>query len=177
MDAVNVGDTALQVGDFTTNLFSNSTLIISNFLILIGLTVIFILISYRSRASIISLTVAFYMGYALYLVFPYSKEIIASGGEPTTKAVISIMIYLACCAIPFIFVERLVTGGIGVVSVFPRFGLSFLSAAFLMALAYHVFQVSEIYTFPEPLNSLFAPDQFFFYWFIAPLIGLLILVH
>lgn len=177
MDAVNVGDTALQIGDFTTGLFANSTLLISNFIVLIVLTVLFVLISYRSRAGIISLAVSFYMGYALYIVFPYSSQIIDSGGSPVVKALISVAIYAACCAIPFLFIERLVTGGIGVVSVFPRFGLSFLCAAFLMALSYHTFQIHEIYTFPEPLNSLFAPDQFFFYWFVAPLIGLFILVH
>lgn len=174
---MDINQTAQQVSDITTGLFANSTTVLSNFLILVALTVLFILISYRSRAGIISLSIAFYMGYAIYLVFPYSKDIIASGGSPIVKAGISIAIYAACCAIPFLFVERLVKGGIGVISVFPRFGLSFLSAAFLMALAYHVFLINNIYTFPEPLNSLFAPDQYFFYWFVAPLVGLLLLVH
>jgi hypothetical protein len=63
------------------------------------------------------------------------------------------------------------------ISIFPRIVLSFLSAAFLMALAYHVFHVTNIYTFPEPMNTLFAPDQYFFWWFAAPLIGLLLFVH
>ncbi len=174
---MDVNQIAQQVSDVTTGVFSNSSTVISNFLILLALTVVFVLISYRSRAGIISLTVAFYVGYAIYLVFPYSKDIIASGGSPMIKAIISIAIYAACTAIPFLFIERLVSGGIGVVSVFPRFGLSFLCAAFLMALAYHVFAINNIYAFPEPLNSLFAPDQYFFYWFIAPLVGLLLLVH
>jgi len=174
---MDINNIAQQVSDVTLGLFSNSTLVVGNFLILIALTVLFILISYHSRAGIISLSISFYMGYALYLVFPYSKDIIAAGGSPIVKAVISIGIYAACCAIPFMFVERLVKGGIGVISVFPRFGLSFLSATFLLALAYHVFLINNIYAFPEPINSLFAPDQYFFYWFAAPLVGLLILVH
>ncbi len=172
MDAI-----AQQVSDIATSVAANSWSIGSNFIILAVLTVAFILLSYRSRAGIISLIVAFYIGYAIYLVFPYTKMIVDAGGSSMMKAVISISVYLLACIVPYLFIERLVSGGIGVLSVFPRFGLSFLAAAFLMALAYHVFPVSHIYTFPEPMNSLFAPDQYFFWWFAAPLVGLLLLVH
>lgn len=168
---------AQQISDVATSAAGSSMVVLSNFIVLVVLTIVFVLISYRSRAGIISLVVSFYAGYAIFVVFPYSKDIIASGGSPLVKAGISVAIYAICCIVPFIFVERLVSGGIGVLSVFPRFGLSFLASTFLMALAYHVFHVNNIYTFPEPLNTLFAPDQFFFWWFIAPLLGLLVLVH
>ena len=168
---------AIQVSQVATNAWAHSYAVASNFLILVVLTVMFILLSYRSRAGIISLLIAFYVGYALYMVFPYTKTVIDAGSTPITKAGLSIALYLLMCIFPYRFVNRLVSGGIGVLSVVPRFALSFLSAAFLLALAYHVFPVSHIYTFPEPMNSLFAPDQYFFLWFVAPLIGLLILVH
>jgi hypothetical protein len=168
---------AQQISDVATVAAANSWAIGSNFLILAVLTVVFILISYRSRGGIISLLVAFYIGYAIYLVFPYTKDIVGAGGDPMMKAIISISIFAIACIVPFLFIERLVSGGIGVLSVFPRFGLSFLAATFLMALAYHVFAVNNIYTFPEPMNTLFAPGEYFFWWFAAPLIGLLLLVH
>ena len=168
---------AIQVSDIATKAAANSWAVMSNFLILVVLTVGFILLSYRSRAGIISLLVAFYAGYAIYLVFPYTQSIVSSGSTPLIKAGISLLIYTVCCIFPFLFVERLVQSGIGVISVVPRFGLSFLAATFLMALAYHVFSVNAIYTFPEPMKSLFAPNQYFFWWFIAPLVGLLLLVH
>ena len=169
----------LQVGNIATEFASHSMTIASNFLILASLTLLFIVISYRSRSgmNIIALTLSFYVGYALFLVFPYTKDIVASGGSPIMKAVISIGIFVIGCIPGFIFIHRLITGGIGLISVFPRFGLAFLSAAFLMALAYHTFHVNNIYTFPEPMNTIFAPDQYFFWWFVAPLIGLLLLVH
>lgn len=166
-----------QVSDVATMAAAHSMTLVGNFLILLILTVVFILFSYRSKAGIISLLLSMYVGYALYLVFPYTKDIIGAAGSPLMKAIISVSIYAIGCIVPYIFVERLVSGGIGILSVFPRFGLSFLAAAFLMALAYHVFPLSHIYTFPEPMNSLFAPDQYFFWWFVAPLIGLLLLVH
>jgi hypothetical protein len=170
-------DIALQVGNYASAAAGNSWGLVSNFLILIGLSVLFVLFSYRSRGGIISLIVAFYVGYAVFLVFPYTKDIIAAGTDPLMKAVISVIVYVICCIVPFMFIERLASGGFGILSVLPRFGLSFLAATFLLALAYHVFHVNNIYTFPEPMNTIFAPDQFFFWWFIAPLLGLLFLVH
>ncbi len=167
----------MQISDLATSAALNSWSVMSNFMILLGLTILFVLISYRSRGGIISLIVAFYVSYALFLVFPYTHDIVATGTTPLLKAIISFIIFAIGCVVPFMFIERLVTGGIGVLSVFPRFGLSFLAATFLMALAYHVFSVNEIYTFPEPMNTLFAPNQYFFWWFAAPLLGLLLLVH
>ncbi|MDB5195274.1 MAG: hypothetical protein JWO84_458 [Parcubacteria group bacterium] len=168
---------ALQISTLATTAASHSWALVSNFLILLVLTVLFILFSYRSRGGILSLILGFYVGYALYLVFPYTSMVLGFGTTPLLKAILSVLMYLVACVIPFLFVERIVSGGYGVLSVLPRFGLSFLAATFLLALAYHVFHVSNIYTFPEPMNTLFAPDQYFFLWFIAPLVGLLLLVH
>ena len=130
-----------------------------------------------AAGGIISLLLSFYAGYAIYLVFPYTDFIISAGGVPLLKAVLSVILFLLSILIPYLFINRLIKGGYGVLSFVPRFVLSFLAACFLIALAYHVFNVTHIYTFPEPMNSLFAPDQYFFWWFIAPLFGLFFLVH
>jgi hypothetical protein len=86
-------------------------------------------------------------------------------------------LYIAATIVPFIFAQRLTHGGIGVLSFVPRFALSFLTAAFILAIAYHVFDLNHLYSFPKPLDQLFAPNQYFFWWFIAPLAGLFFLVH
>lgn len=173
-----VGNVTTQVNTFAATGISNAWLFATNFLALLILTVIMIGFSYKAgRGGIISLLVAFYVGYALYTVFPYSKPIIDAGGSTTIKAGISIVLYLIFTIVPFKFIQRLVGNGFGVLSFVPRFALSFLAAAFLLAVAYHVFHVSNIYTFPEPINTLFAPDKYFFWWFVAPLLGLLFLIH
>lgn len=158
--------------------FQSAWLWIGNFLVLVILTVIMIGFSYKGgRGGIISLIVAFYAGYALYTVFPYTEAIVNAGGTTLIKAMLSVILFAIATFIPFHFIQRLTTGGFGVLSFVPRFALSFLAAAFLMAFAYHVFYITNIYTFPDPINGLFAPDAFFFWWFIAPLVGLLFFVH
>jgi hypothetical protein len=173
-----MNDMVLQVANLATQSTAHVGALIGNFLALVILTGIMIGFSYwGGRAGIISLLVAFYAGYAIYLVFPYTTQVIDAGGAPLLKAILSILMFIIATVIPFLFIQRLVGGGFGVLSFVPRFALSFLAACFLLALAYHVFNFTHIYTFPEPMNTLFAPDQYFFWWFIAPLAGLFFLVH
>ena len=170
-------DIVTNVSSLATSGVESAWLLLGNFLVLLVLTVIMIGFSYKAgRGGIISLTIAFYAGYALYIMFPYTEDILDAGGSSMVKAVISVALYAAATFVPFHFIQRLTTGGFGVLSFVPRFVLSFLAAAFLLSLAYHVFHVSNIYTFPNPINSLFEPKEYFFWWFIAPLVGLLFLV-
>lgn len=167
-----------NVSDIATHGAASAWLLAGNFLALVILALVMIGFSYRSgRGGIISLLLAFYAGYAIYLVFPYTKSILDAGSTPLMKAVVSVILYSIATFIPFHFIQRLTSTGFGVLSFVPRFVLSFLAAAFLLALAYHVFHVQNIYSFPEPLNTLFAPNGYFFWWFIAPLVGLVIFVH
>ncbi|HEX8591216.1 MAG TPA: hypothetical protein VF696_00480 [Candidatus Paceibacterota bacterium] len=171
MDIVN------GVSGLATSGVESVWLLVGNFLILLVLTGLMIGFSYKAgKGGLISLTIAFYAGYAIYMVFPFTDDILEAGGSTIVKAVISIALYAAATFVPFHFIQRLTSGGFGVLSFVPRFVLSFLAAAFLLTLAYHVFDVSNIYSFPNPIDSLFKPDEYFFWWFIAPLVGLLFLV-
>jgi hypothetical protein len=175
---MDVNSLALQVSNLATQSASHAWALVGNFLILVILTGVMIGFSYYGgRGGIISLLMSFYAGYAIYLVFPYTTMIVNAGGTSLMKAILSVILFLLSLIFPYIFINRLIKGGFGVLSFVPRFVLSFLAAAFLIALAYHVFNVTHIYTFPEPMNSLFAPDKYFFWWFIAPLAGLFFLVH
>ncbi|HEV7121528.1 MAG TPA: hypothetical protein VGN56_01725 [Candidatus Paceibacterota bacterium] len=176
MDAVtNVG---LQITDFATKSAGNAQIWAGNFLALLILFGLMIAFSYKAgRGGIISLLLAFYAGYAIYILFPYTNAVVGAGGTPIIKAVISVVIYGIATYVPFHFIQRLTKGGFGVLSFFPRLVLSILAATFLLAVGYHVFHVSNVYTFPEPMNTLFGPDKYFFWWFIAPMLGLIFLVH
>jgi hypothetical protein len=176
MDAIN--QFGNQVTTTSASSAGNLMILGGNFLALVVLFVVMLGFSYKAgRGGIISLLLAFYAGYAIYILFPYTDAIISAGGTQIIKAGISIVIFGIATYLPFHFIQRLTSSGIGVLSFVPRFVLSFLAAAFILALGYHVFHLSKIYTFPEPMNTLFGPDQYFFWWFIAPMIALIFLVH
>ncbi|MBU0750108.1 hypothetical protein KKH15_01165 [Patescibacteria group bacterium] len=163
---------------FITVAFSNVWLLVGNFLILIVLTLGLLIFSHRGgRSALLSLILALYAGYALYIVFPYTDLIVGAGGSPVVQAVISILLFFAGSALPYVLIRRITSGGFGSLSLFPNIILAFLAASFLLTLGYHVFDISNIYSFPAPLDHLFAPQGYFFWWFIAPLVGLYILAR
>ncbi len=172
-------DTSLiEVGNIATELTASAGLWVGNFLALIVLTVILFFFAMRSgRSGLITLNLALYGGYALYSVFPYRDAFISFGGTPFIQAILSIVLFVAASMGPFIIILRLTAPSFGSLSIIQNFLLSLLAAGFLMALGYHVFDISNIYTFSDPLNQLFAPEGYFFYWFIAPLVGLYFLAR
>ncbi len=168
----------VEVGNIATELGASAWLWAGNFLVLIILTCVIMFFAMRAgRGGLIALILSLYAGYALYTVFPYTGAVIAAGGTDLIKAGLSIILFAAASVVPFILVNRLTGGGFGSLSVIQNFILAFLAAGFMMALAYHVFDISNIYSFPEPLNQLFAPEGYFFYWFLAPLAGLYFIAH
>lgn len=169
---------ALEISTIATSAAESAWVWGGNFLALIILTFVLLFIAIRQGASgLISLNLSLYGGYALYYVFPYRDAIIGIGSTPIIQAIISIGLFVAVTALPFVISLRLTSQSFGQLSIIQNLLLSFAAASFLMALAYHVFNLSNIYTFSDPLNSLFAPEGYFFYWFIAPLIGLYFLAR
>ena len=144
-----------------------------NFIALIILTAILLIFAMRGgRSGLISLMLSFYVGYALYMLFPFANVVVGAGGTPLIKALLSVGMFIAATIIPFLIIKRITGGGFGSLSFFQNLLLSLLASAFLLALGYHVFDIHQIYTFPAPMNQLFEPEGFFFYWFVAPLLGL-----
>ncbi len=173
-----VDSVAIQVSDWATGFAGNAMVWGGNFLILIVLTIILFVFALRKGGSgLVALNLALYAGYALYSVFPYRDVIIGIGATPLVQAAISIGLFVAATILPFILILRLTSQSFGQLSIIFNLGLSFAAACFVLALGYHVFDISDIYTFSAPLNGLFEPEGYFFYWFIAPLVGVFFLAR
>ncbi len=173
-----VDQAALEISNLATSATASAWIWGGNFLILIVLTVIILFFAMHQGASgLISLNLAVYAAYALYTVFPYRESIIQIGATPLVQAILSIGLYMILMALPFMISLRLTAPSFGQLSIFQNLLLSFVAAGFMLALAYHVFGISNIYAFSDPLNSLFAPKGYFFYWFIAPILGLYFLAR
>lgn len=169
---------AIEISSLATSAAASAWLWGGNFLVLIVLTLALLFFAMHQGASgLISLNLAVYAGYALYIVFPYREAVIGIGTTPLIQAILSIGLYIGLMAVPFIISLRLTAPSFGQLSILQNLLLSFAAACFMLALAYHVFDISNIYTFPDPINYLFAPKGYFFYWFIAPLIGLYFLAR
>lgn len=148
----------------------------SDFLIVILLFSSFLLFAYYvGRGPLVAVLLAFYAAYAVYITFPYTSYL------PTAPALIALLahigLYLALTFIFYIILRRVVVSDFLYISIFGLIALSFFGAAFLLALAYHVFPVASVYHFTPAIDILFAAKQYFFWWFIAPAVGLFFLAR
>jgi len=112
-----------------------------------------------------------YIGYALYAIFPYTSDILKFGNTPDIKFFLSLLIYVVAVGISSFILRRSMGYGSG------RNGmnmaiLGLLALGFIFVLLYHVFGITAVFNLPSFVDSLFAPNAFFFYWFAAPLVGL-----
>jgi hypothetical protein len=148
----------------------------SDFLIILVLLSVFFLFAwYVGRGPFVGVLLAFYCAYALYAVFPYMSYL------PTAPAMTALLahigLYSAFTLGFYIILRRVVVSDFLYVGIFGLIALSFLGSAFLLALAYQVFPVATIYQFTPPIELLFASKTYFFWWFMAPAVGLFFLAR
>ncbi len=165
-----------QVNTLATNTALTVWSFASDFLIILILIVIFFLYAwYVGRGQFVSVLLAFYSAYALYVVFPFISYL------PTAPAMTALLaqvgVYLGLSFFFLIILRRVIVSDFLYVGIFGLVILSFLAAAFLIALAYHVFPVASVYQFTPAIDLLFAPKEYFFWWFSAPAIGLFFLAR
>ncbi len=165
-----------QVNALATNTALTVWSAASDFLIILILVTVFFLYAwYVGRGQLVSVLLAFYCAYALYVMFPYMSYL------PTAPALTALLaqagVYLGLSFLFFIILRRVVVSDFLYIGILGLIALSFLAAAFLIALAYQVFPVSSVYQFTPAIDLLFAPKEYFFWWFIAPAVGLFFLAR
>ncbi len=165
-----------QVNTLATNTALTVWSAASDFLIILILVTVFFLYAwYVGRGQLVSVLLAFYCAYALYVMFPYMSYL------PTAPALTALLaqagVYLGLSFLFFIILRRVVVSDFLYIGILGLIALSFLAAAFLIALAYQVFPVASVYQFTPAIDLLFAPKEYFFWWFTAPAVGLFFLAR
>lgn len=164
-----------QVTNVATHYATTAWSAASDFLIIIILFgILFLFAWYIGRATLVSVLMAFYAAYAVYAVFPTSYLPTAPA---MTALIANIVLYAGLTLVFYIILRRVVVSDFLYIGIFGTIILSFLGAAFLLALAFNVFPVASVYNFTPAVSALFAPSEFFFWWFVAPAIGLFFLAR
>ncbi|HCR52323.1 TPA: hypothetical protein DIV48_01575 [Candidatus Kaiserbacteria bacterium] len=144
-------------------------------IILVLLSVFFLFAWYVGRGQLVAVLLSFYCAYALYIAFPYKSLL------PTAPAMTALLaqagLFAGLAFLFYIVLRRVVVSDFLYIGIFGVIALSFLGAAFLLALAYHMFPVAPVYQFTPALDILFAPERYFFWWFVSPAVGLFFLAR
>jgi hypothetical protein len=134
------------------------------FLVVAG--IIAALAFYFGRDRLVALIAALYAAITLYRAFPYWTSI---PNDPWVQigvfAVFAAASLIAFSGLSF-FLARSTSGFLGTAI------LSGVTAGLILAIAVHVLPVQTLYTFSPPTMALFASPEMFFWWLLAPLLGL-----
>jgi len=172
---MNATDGIAQVSTLATNTAMSVWSVANDFLIVLILLAIFFLFAwYVGRGPFVALLISLYAAYAPYIIFPYTSYL------PTTPPLMAFLanvgLYAVFVFIFFLILRRVIVSDFLYIGLFGLIILSFLGAAFLIALASNVFLIAPIYQFTPAITALF-PTQYFFWWFAAPAVGLLFLAR
>lgn len=147
---------------------------VGNFLVLLIIAAVLFFFALRvGRAMLISLVLALYVGFALFTVFPY-KEMVLVGDTPLVRAVAGIALFAVLTLFPYILLRRVSTSGSLHINPIALAVLALVTGGFVLVLGYHVLNISAVIPLTPSLDALFAPDKYFFWWFLAPLVGVFI---
>lgn len=120
---------------------------------------------YFGRDRFMPLVASLYAAIPLWQTFPWREFI--------TTPLVSIALYFGLAALALFALSGLSDFLAGEsVGFLKLIMLSALTAGMVLAVAIHILPVQELYTFSAPTLALFASDQSFFLWLLAPLVGL-----
>jgi hypothetical protein len=127
----------------------------------------------KGRYALINVIFALYLALLVSLKFPY-YEALTMGGE-NGVAISKILIFVIFFIIAIILFRRHIPGddyepafhGLG-----KKILLATMATVLIMIFSFHALPVTEIITPGSPIQSLFAPQENFFWWLILPLIAL-----
>lgn len=165
-----------QVTNLASHTASSAWNVASDFLIILVLIGFFFGFAwYVGRGPFVAIMLSYYGAYAIYTAFPYEQYL------PQAPALTALLthagVYAGLGFAFYVVLRRVVVSDFLYVGNIGLIVLSFLASTFLFALAYHVFPVSSIYHFTPAMDLLFAPKEYFFWWFIAPAVGLFFLAR
>ncbi len=144
-------------------------------IVIIVFSLFFVFAWYAGRGPFVALLLSLYGAYAVYVVFPYMS--LLPSAPASTALAANIGLYAAFTLVIYLILRRVIVSDFLFIGVIGIIILALLGACFVLALAHHVFPVESVYTFTPAVDALFAAKEWFFWWFIAPLVGLLFLAH
>ncbi len=147
-----------QLSSFSTDFFS--------FIVITAAVLLFALYFGRDRTA--PLIAALYASLVLYEAFPFPAMIPGPYLQIGLYLLFTAILFIAFSGLSYFMAAR--SGGF-VVEVI----MAALVAGFVLAISIHVLPVQQIYLFTDATKSLFASNQAFFWWLVAPLAGLFFL--
>lgn len=128
----------------------------------------------KGRYLLVNIILGLYLALLISLKFPYFNFFLNNQNKGS-DAVVMIVLFAAFTIVGALMFRRHIPGD-DFETAFHAFGKKLLLAAMatvlVMAYSYHALPVTDLITPGSPIQSLFAPQDRFFWWLIAPVVAL-----
>jgi hypothetical protein len=131
----------------------------------------------RGQRALLALTFGLYLALLLSLEFPYYESISHAAAflELHTLKLIFFALFVLFGTILFGRLLSRVIDVMAIEGIGRKVVLSVLTSALVLAYCYHVLQIADMINPGSGANMLFASHDSFFWWLLAPLIGVFLL--
>ena len=132
------------------------------------------------KRRIISLLISFYISIPIILFFPYLEKILFFGETIDMMLYSQIILFLLIVVLINIIIDRVISwelGERGIRKLIEIGVLTFVSGGLLMAISYHIIEITTLHDFAAPIDALFASTSMFFWWLVIPFVVLLFTVR
>jgi len=145
----------------------------SLFMILV-FSVFMVIALLKGKYAIINIIFALYLALIVSLKFPYFSFFLGTESK-SSDAVVMIVIFSVFTILGIMLFRKHIPGD-DYETAFHHFGkkllLALMATVLVMAYSYHALPVTDLITPGSPIQALFAPQENFFWWLIAPLVAL-----
>lgn len=149
----------------------NFTIEISYLLLVFGIFLGFAV--FKGRQAIMNLMVGLYLALLISIEFPFYDKVIGGLETAQSIAVAKLGFFAIITALTTMLFYRIMPDEFRE-NKFESLGKKLLLSAgatiLLMIFSFHVLPVTEFLTPGTPIQSLFSPEGYFFWWLLAPLI-------
>ncbi len=126
----------------------------------------------RGRQAVINLVVGLYFALLISLEFPYYETFLKNAGDAQSTAVGKIILFIVFTVLATLLIKRLMPDEYKekkFESFFKKILLAIGGTILVMVFSYHVLPITDFLTPGTPIQSLFAPNEYFFWWLLLPL--------
>lgn len=170
------GPTVPPHSHMDASFFINFIYEIAYFLIVLG--VLFGFALFKGRQAIINIIVALYLALLISVEFPFYDTVLGSLSGAVSISTAKMVVFVLFTILATILCFRIMPDEFRetkLESFSKKFTLALCATVLIMVFSFHVLPVTEFLTPGTPIQSLFAPAEYFFWWLILPLIALFIL--
>lgn len=149
---------------------------IAYFLVAFG--VFFFIAIIKGRQAVINLIVGLYLALLISIEFPYYSSLLGSLSTSQGVASAKLVIFIAFTVALSLLCKRIMPDEFRenkFESIGKKAALAIAATVLVMAFSFQVLPVTEFLTPGTPIQSLFAPEGYFFWWLLLPLVILFIL--